>query len=725
MKKHYLFAVIGLFLINLNLFSQESKKISLEDIWLKGTFRPAFIQEIRSMKDGEHYCVLEDNKIKKYSYKDGKEKSIILDISKINLPDNIKKIEINEYNFSSDESKILISSNTESIYRHSSISDYYVYDLKSNTIELLTNKGKIRLAEFSPDGNNVVFIKDNNLIIKNLINKIENNITTDGKQNHIINGSTDWVYEEEFGITKGFFWSPDGKKVAYYRFDESNVKEYNMQMWGNLYPEDYRYKYPKAGEDNSIVDIYVFDITTGKSVKMDLGKETNQYIPRIKWTNENNTLAVYRLNRLQNFLEMLYCNANDGSSKVIYSEKNKYYIEINDNLNFLPNGNFVLTSEIDGFNHIYLYDKTGKLIKQLTSGKWDVDEIKGIDTKQNIIYYTAARTAAYNKDLCSVNIDGSRNYIISTGKGNNKAEFSSNFKYYISTFSDANTPNIYTINTSNGKEIKVLENNQKLANTIKQYNFQPKEFGKFTTEQGIELNYWMIKPANFDISRKYPVLMYVYGGPGHNTVTNSYTFSDLSWFQMLAQQGYIVISVDNRGTGNRGEEFKKCTYMELGKLETEDQIAAAKYFGNQSYIDKNRIGIFGWSYGGYMSTLCMTKGADYFKAGIAVAPVTNWRYYDNIYTERFMRTPQENPSGYDDNSPINHVKKLKGKYLLIHGTGDDNVHVQNSMDLITALVNANKQFDMFLYPNKNHSIFGGYTRYHLYKKMTDFILNNL
>jgi len=726
MKKHNLFALIGLFLLSLNLFSQENKKISLEDIWLKGTFRPAFIQEIRSMKDGEHYCILENNIIKKFSYKDGKEKAIILDISKIILPENITEFEIDDYNFSIDESKLILSTNTESIYRHSSISDYFIYDLTSNKIEKLTSKGKVRLAEFSPDGKNVVFIKDNNLIIKNLIDKSEKNITTDGKQNNIINGSTDWVYEEEFGITKGFFWSPDSRKVAFYRFDESNVKEYNMQMWGSLYPEDYKYKYPKAGEDNSIVDIYVYDLNKDKSIKMDLGKETNQYIPRIKWTNENNILAIYRLNRLQNYLEMLYCEANNGSSKVIYSEQNKYYIDINDNLNFLPDGNFLLTSEKDGFNHIYLFDKNGKLIKQLTFGKWDVDEIKGIDTKRNLIFYTSARTAAYNKDLCSVKFDGSKNNIISSKTGFNKAEFSSNFNYYILTYSDANTPNIYTIvNTNNGKEIKVIENNQKLANTIKQFNFQPKVFEKFTTDKGIELNYWIIKPLNFDITKKYPVLMYVYGGPGHNTVTNSYSFSDLSWFQMLAQLGYIVVSVDNRGTGNRGEEFKKCTYKELGKLETEDQIDAAKYFANQSYVDKNRIGIFGWSYGGYMSTLCMTKGADYFKAGIAVAPVTNWRYYDNIYTERFMRTPQENPNGYDENSPINHVKKLKGKYLLIHGTGDDNVHAQNSMDLITALVNANKQFDMFIYPNKNHSIFGGYTRFHLYKKMTDFILNNL
>ncbi len=726
MKKLLLFAFISLFLLHNQSYAQsDTKKITLEDIWLKGTFRPAFIQEIRSMKDGEHYCILKDNAINKYAYKDGKLQSVILEASKIILPAAMEKIEIEDYQFDNSESKILISTNTEPIYRHSSVSNFYVYDTKTSSISELSKGGKIRLAEFSPDGSKIAFLRDNNLFVKNLSDNTEKQITTDGLNNNIINGSTDWVYEEEFGFSKAFFWSPDGSKLAYYRFDESKVKEYTMQMFGELYPEQYNYKYPKAGEDNSLVTIHTYNVTNGKISKMDIGTETNQYIPRIKWTAENNTLAILRMNRLQNKLEILLNNASDGSSKLIYTETNKYYVEINDDLNFLSSGHFVFTSEKDGYNHIYLYDVNGKFIKQLTSGKWDVIEIKGIDEKNKTIYYQSAESGAINKDLCSVKLDGSKKTIISAKQGNNEADFSNNFKYYISTFSDANTPGIYTINSTNGKELVVLEKNEKLAGTLKSYGFTKKEFATLKTDAGIELNYWIIKPANFDATKKYPMLMYVYGGPGHNTVVNSYGYSDLSWFEMLAQKGYIVVSVDNRGTGFRGEEFKKCTYKELGKFETEDQIGAANYFANQSYIDKNRIGIFGWSYGGYMSTLCMTKGADFFKAGIAVAPVTNWRYYDNIYTERFMRTPQENASGYDDNSPINHVKKLKGKYLLIHGTGDDNVHVQNSMDLISALVNANKQFEMQFYPNKNHSIYGGYTRFHLYKRMTDFLLNNL
>jgi len=725
MKKVIIFAVISMFFISRISFAQtETKQITLEDIWLKASFRQAYIQEIRSMKDGEHYCILQDNIIKKFAYKDGKFKSEILNANKLIPADQKKNLIIDDYQFDNNESKILLSVNTEPIYRHSSVADFYIYDTHSNAVVKLSDGGKIRLAEFSPDGSKIAFLRDNNLFIKNLIDNTEKQITDDGLINNVINGSTDWVYEEEFGFTKAFFWSPDGTKLAYYRFDESKVKEYCMQMWGDLYPEQYNYKYPKAGEDNSLVSIHVFSTITGDITHMDIGKEKNQYIPRIKWTNDNNKLAILRLNRLQNKLEILLGDAFDGSSNIIYTENNKYYVEINDDLNFLSNGQFVLSSEKDGYNHIYLYDINGKMIKQITNGKWDVIEIKGIDEKNKTIYYQSAESSPVNKDLYSVKFDGSKKTKLSSAQGNNDANFSRSFKYYISTFSDANHPAVYTINTNNGKVINTLEDNSKLNESLQTYGFTKKEFSSFKTDYGVELNYWIIKPSNFDANKKYPMLMYVYGGPGHNTVNNTYD-RDLSWYQLLAQKGYVIVSVDNRGTGYRGEEFKKSTYKELGKLETEDQIAAAKYFGSQSYIDKDRIGIFGWSYGGYMSTLCMTKGADFFKAGIAVAPVTNWRYYDNIYTERFMRTPQENPSGYDDNSPINHVKKLKGKYLLIHGTGDDNVHVQNSMDLITALVNANKQFEMQFYPNKNHSIYGGYTRFHLYKRMTDFILNNL
>jgi dipeptidyl-peptidase-4 len=429
---------------------------------------------------------------------------------------------------------------------------------------------------------------------------------------------------------------------------------------------------------------------------------------------------------LQNKLEILLNNVKTGNSRVLYTEENKYYIDDSnyDNLIFFnDNIHFLFTSEKDGFNHIYLYNMDGELVRQLTKGNWDVTNLLGFDEKKQLVFYISAEVSPLDRDLYAVRLDGYKTRL-SQKQGTNSASFSSTYKYYVNTYSDANTPPYITVNKANGKQIRVLKDNDALIERLKEYGYSKKDFFSFNTSEGVELNGWRILPGNFDPTKKYPVLMYVYGGPGSQTVRNIWGRGSL-WYQMLAQKGIMIVSVDNRGTGARGEEFKKMTYLQLGKYETIDLIEAAKYLGTLNYVDPARIGIFGWSYGAYMSTLCLTKGADFFSLGIAVAPVTNWRYYDNIYTERFMRTPQENPEGYDDNSPINHVDKLKGKYLLIHGMADDNVHHQNSIDLITALVNANKQFEMQLYPNKNHGIYGGNTTMHLYKRMTDFLLENL
>ena len=620
---------------------------------------------------------------------------------------------------------MLLGTNIQSIYRHSQKGDYFVYDFNAKKSIKLKGNGNVRLPDFSPNSNKIAYLRDNNLYVCDLSNNSELQITKDGEQNKIINGSTDWVYEEEFGFTKAFFWSPDGKYIAYYRMDETDVKEFSMTYYGDLYPEEYKYKYPKAGEANSLVDIYIYDVENSKAVKVDVGSNPDQYIPRIYWTYNQNKLVVFRLNRLQNHLDLLLVDPKTGNSEILLSEENKYYVDIFDNTTFLKDGSgFIFTSEKDGYNHIYYYASDGKLKKQLTAGNWDSEAVVGVDEKNNLVYYLSYEDGPTNQMMYSVSFDGKKTKI-SKDLGTHKIIFSEDYSYFIDNYSDANTAPKYTICRSKGKEQVVLEDNSALNNTMKDYNFSKKEFFSFKTSENIELNGWMIKPKDFEKGKKYPVFMYMYGGPGANTVENSYGYFDFAWFQMLAQKGYIVVSVDNRGTAGRGEEFKKCTYLQLGKYEVADQIEAAKYLGSLDYIDKERIGVFGWSFGGYLSTLCMTKGNQYFKAGIAVAPVTNWRYYDNIYTERFMRTPQENASGYDDNSPINFVKKLKGKYLLVHGTADDNVHVQNSMDLISALVNANRDFEMFLYPNKNHGIYGGYTRYHLYNKMTNFILENL
>ena len=702
-----------------SVFAQE---ITLEDIWAKGTFRSKSIDEIRSMKNGENYCILKREGIEKYAYSTGKKIEQIVSFSDLKF--KTENEYVFDYRFNQDESKLLLATNPEFIYRRSYLANYYIYDIKTKQLASV-NEDKVRLAEFAPDGSKVAYVKANNLFMLSLSDMQETQITTNGEFNKIINGTTDWVYEEEFAITKGFFWSPDSKKIAFYSFDESNVKEYTIPYYGSLYPVQYTYKYPKAGEANSVVSVLVYDIEAQQTHNIDLGPNKDIYIPRLQWTL-NNEVFVHKLNRHQNHYELFVASCNDYKLNKIYDERNECYIEQVEDVTFLSDKkNFILKSEKNGFMNLYKVNIYTKEIEPITTGQYDVADICYIDDKSGKIYFTAAQSEAYNRELLVV--DKNKKIKKLSGKvGTYTADFSATGKYYISSFSDTDTPTIYTVNDNTGKVLVVLEDNKDLKAVLSNYGKERKEFGKFKTSSGQELNYWIIKPEKMESGKKYPLLFYVYGGPGSQEVLNSQSrASDYMWFRMLAQKGYVVACVDGRGTGMRGEKFKKCTYMELGKYETEDQIEAAKYFGSLSFIDKNRIGIFGWSYGGYMSSLCITKGADYYKAAIAVAPVTNWRYYDNVYTERFMRTPQENAEGYDTNSPINHVEKLKGNYLLIHGTADDNVHYQNSMDLITALVKANKQFEHFAYPNKDHGIYGGNTRLHLYTLMTDFILRKL
>ncbi len=739
MKKTFGLSVLLIFVSTL--YAQ--KNITNEDIWLYGRFFGGTVSGVRSMNDGEHFTSLEVNRqtgvasVKKFAYADYKEVSTIVKSSDLTAKGS-EKISIDDYHFSADESKMLIASDQESIYRHSSKSYYYVYDLKTKkTVPLADiSKGKQRLAQFSPQGNKVAFVRENNIFIKDFDSGEEIQVTTEGKMNERIYGATDWVYEEEFSFDNGLYWSPDGQKLAFYFFDESNVKEFQMAMYGELYPEQYKFKYPKAGEDNSIVQIYVYELMQKRTTPFDTGKETDIYIPRIKWTNNPDVLMVTRMNRLQNKLELMVGEFNQDrpnsrgvQTKVVYTETAETYIDVTDNLTFLKdNKHYLWTSEKDGYNHIYKINLENGSETQLTKGEWEVTELVGIDEQNNLIYYIAA-TNPLDRDLYVMNGDGSGVKKLSQKAGQTEVAFSKGFKYYLNYHSDANSPVTVSLHSADGTQIKVLEDNQRVKDAMNEFGFVKKEFIKIKTEDGIELNAYMMKPPGFvekkKYKKKYPVLMHVYGGPGINTVHNAWGGANFAWFQMLAQQGYIVVSVDARGTGYRGREFKHCTYLQLGKYETQDQIASAKWLGELPYVDESRIGIFGWSYGGYMSSLCITKGADVFKSAIAVAPVTNWRYYDNIYTERFMRTPQENGKNYDINSPINHVSELKGNYLLVHGSADDNVHYQNTMEMINALVNANKQFDLFIYPNRNHGIYGGYTRLHLFTRMTDFVLNKL
>ena len=718
-------------------FSQ--KEITNQTIWYSGEFYPEMLDEVKSMNSGDYFTVMDYDQhsgysyLNSYSYLDySKHKTIF---SAKDLDKTFDGMIFSDYQFNSDESKLLIATSNEKIYRHSTKSNYYIYDIKTKILSALTDFSldKQQLAEFSPTQNKVAFVRNNNIFIKDLDSNEEIAVTTDGKINTLINGATDWVYEEEFSFDKGFYWSPDGSKLAYYTFYEGDVKEFQMEIYGKLYPNHQKFKYPKAGESNSVININVYEVNYNRTTPFDIGTNDNIYIPRIKWTKNSDVLSVQRMNRLQNKLEILTGeftsdrpNNSGVSTKIIYTEESDTYIDIHDNLSFIDDeSSFLWTSEKDGYNHIYLIDTKSKTETQITRGSWDVTEVYGYDEKDGSIYFQAAKKKATQREVYKIKKGDNKPTLISSLPGTNEAEFSNGFNYYIHTNSSANTPHLITLHDKQNKLLKTLIDNNELINRLEKYELSKKEFFTIKNESGDELNYWQILPPNFNKAKKYPLLMFVYGGPGINTVNDGWEWNNYFWWQSLAQKGYVVISVDARGTSYRGKDFKHCTYLQLGKLETEDQIYAAKEFGKLDYIDKNRIGIFGWSYGGYLSSLCITKGADVFSSAIAVAPVTNWRFYDNVYTERFMRTPKENGENYDINSPINHVEKLEGNYLLIHGSADDNVHFQNSMEMINALVNANKQFDFFVYPNKNHGIYGGYTRWNLYDKMTEFLLENL
>jgi dipeptidyl-peptidase-4 len=718
-------ALVFSFSIVFSAFSQE--KITVEQIWKEYKYSSDYISSFRSMNDGNYFTRLEDGKINKYAFK--KSSAINKTLFDGNLATfDGKKIDVEDYFFNADETKLLLATHKKQIYRRSFTAKYYVYDIKTQKLEeLAKHPSPEQLAEFSPDGTKVAFVRDNNIFYKDLNTGKELIVTKDGRKNAVINGTTDWVYEEEFGITKGFYWSSDSKKIAYYRFDESMVREFTMFKYQDLYPYSYTFKYPKAGEANSRLAVFIFNTVTGEKQNSQL---TNyEYIPRIKWTKDPNKLVALTMNRHQselvyNLIQFFPDKGNAIKVNPIYTEKSETYVEIDDNLLFLSDGSgFMRTSEKDGYNHIYKIGFDGKA-KQITSGKWDVIEFKGLDEKKGIIYYISAEEGAQYSSLYSIGLDGEGKTKISNKKGSNDSEFSNGMKYYVNFYSNINQPYEITLHDSKGKLISTLVDNKALNAKLALLDLPKKEFIQFDGAAG-KLNGWILKPKNFDPNKKYPIYFNVYGGPGHNTVKDSWGGSGHMFHHLMAQEGYVVVSVDPRGTMYRGAEFKKSTYLQLGKLETEDVIAVAKNLAKESWADPKRIGIMGWSYGGFMASLCITKGNDIFSTAVAVAPVTNWKYYDNIYTERFMRTPQENPKGYEDNSPINHVEKLKGNFLLIHGDYDDNVHVQNSMEMINKLVKHEKQFDMFIYPNRNHSIYGGASHRHVFNKILTFVKSNL
>ncbi|MFN3967696.1 S9 family peptidase [Flavobacterium sp.] len=702
------------------------QKLSVEEIY-SGTFRPEAMDELIAMKNTNQYTVLNFDRatrsmqIDLYDFATLKKVSTLIDTKSFpELADGI-----DSYVFSKDEKQLLIANNSNPIFRHSFTADYFLYNLTTKKLTKVLEQ--VQEPTFSPDGSKIGFANANNLFIYDIASANVIQITTDGKKNSIINGITDWVYEEEFAFVRAYDWSADSKKLAYIRFDESEVPEFSMNVFKkNLYPTVETFKYPKAGEKNALVSLHVYDVTLATSKAINLGNYNDFYIARMEWTNDANVLSAQVLNRHQDNLDLLFIDGTTGTAKVVLNEKDKAYVDVTDNLTFLKDNSFIWTSEKDGYNHIYLYDKTGKLKNQVTKGNWEVTAYYGFDEKAKTVFYQSVENGSIVRDVYRIGLDGKNKIKLSQQVGTNGATLSPNFEFFINSYSSATQPTVYTLNSAkDGKQIQSIVDNKALAEKIKKYNLPAKEFFELTTEKGHKLNAWMIKPKDFDATKKYPVFMFQYSGPGSQEVTNNWLDTNDMWFMMLAQQGYIVACIDGRGTGFKGAAFKKCTQKELGKYEVEDQIDAAKVIGNYAYVDKTRIGIFGWSYGGFMSSNCLFKGADVFKMAIAVAPVTNWRFYDSIYTERYLQTPQENASGYDDNSPINHVSKLKGNFLLIHGTADDNVHVQNTMQMIEALVQANKQFDWAIYPDKNHGIYGGKTRVQLFNKMTNFIKENL
>lgn len=707
------------FCASFSVTAQERQPIIFDHIF-DDTFSPNRIQNVRWMNDGKFYSATNGQTITKFNITNGDAETLFDGSQHGNLV-------VQGYEFSADENLILIKTDVEQLWRRSTKENYYIYNRSTNALTKLTQSDeKQQYAALNNAGDKAAFVQNNNLFWVDLTTGDEFQITEDGEFNSIINGAADWVYEEEFGFAKAWFWSPDGDRIAFYRFDEAHVKEFTMEEWGSLYPEQVRFKYPKAGEENAFVSIHVYDISSGETTTMDIGEESDQYIPRINWSRDNDILAIRRMNRLQNQEDLLFADVTTGQTSLIMTETSNTWIDVHDDLYFHGNGKqFITTSSKSGFNHVYLYSLEGEELRQITKGEYDVTEIVGYDERRHNLYYISTEVSPLQRHFYRVRVDGRRKQSMTETEGWYSINMSRDFKYYIQTHADFNKPPVITLHEAGDKLIRVIEDNAELEENLEAFSFQHKEF--LTVDvNGETLNAYMIKPPNFDENEKYPVLMYVYGGPGSQTVTRNFESGQRPmWHQYLANQGYIIVSVDNRGTGGRGVEFKNQTYTILGVLETEDQVDAAEQVAQLPFVDEDRIGIWGWSYGGYMSSLALAEGNEVFSTAIAVAPVTHWKFYDTIYTERFMQTPQDNPEGYEAAAPINVADKIKGDYLLIHGTGDDNVHYQNAVEMVQALIDHDVQFQTMYYPNLAHSIYGGNARRHLWRLMSNFIMEKL
>ncbi|MFA5833130.1 MAG: S9 family peptidase [Bacteroidota bacterium] len=730
MKLRVIRVVLFSFLWSIILFAG-GKELTLDDIFGSSKFSTKSIKGLQWLKDGKSYTYLDTDTASKSSgvYQciiKNNSKKLIVTGAMMKLNEQDPSFRFSSYQWSPDEKQILfVSAPPEKQYlsRLTPAGNLFLYDVTSKKFNRVTNVSVPQYNQkFSPDGKKIGYVRENNIYLYDIQSAKEFQLTMDGTE-HIINGKFDWVYEEEFGISDGWRWSPDGSKIAYWQLDENRVPEYTMTEWDSTHLNLVKMRYPKPGDPNSIVKIGVVDVASGKTDWIDLGVNDDIYIPRIQWTNNNDILSLQRLNREQNTIELLFYIVSKKTSKTILTEKSSTWLDVQDDLRFLKNGNFTWSSDRDGFNHLYLYKNDGSVINQITKGEWDVDAFYGVDERNGLLYYTSSESTPLDRHIYSIKLDGDKKKQISSLPGTNSANFSPTFEQYIGYYNNVSMPMKIKMMKNDGKELFSIEENE--MPMLKEYSLANITYFTITTSDSVLLYASLLKPSNFDSTKKYPVLFFTYGGPGSQVVRNSWGGSNYLWYSMLADKGYLVFMVDNRGTGARGAAFKKITYKNLGKWEVNDQIEGAKYLAGLPFVDKERIGIWGWSYGGYMASLTILNGADYFKTAIAVAPVTHWKFYDNIYTERFMGTPQNNPEGYKESAPIEQAKKLKGKFLLVHGTSDDNVHFQNAVTLVSALQQANKQFETMYYPNKNHGIGGGMTRIHLYTLLTRFLMENL
>ncbi len=713
-----------------------AQQIQLRDITTGDKYAPKTVREVRSMADGESYsCVASGGqRIERCSFKTGEVVETLFDASTARGA-VIRSVE--GYIMAPDEKNILIETNRTPVYRHSAVSTYYIYNIKNKTLAPLSKGGPQECPKFSPDGNQVAFVRDNNLfLVKLLFNNAESQVTKDGEHNKIINGKPDWVYEEEFSFNCAFDFSADSELLAWIRFDESEVKTYAFPWYKGaypskdaykLYPGAYEYKYPKAGEANSKVSVLSYDIKSRVTRTMQVPLDADGYIPRIQFTGEKDKLMVLTLNRHQNRLDFYAVNARSTTAQLVLREEDKRYVDEGAyaHLDFTRD-QFVMLSERDGFRHLYLYTAGGQLVRQLTQGNFEVKAYYGTDATGKNFYYASNEGNPLEQYIYKVDASGKRTKL-SQEKGFHAAVFSKGCQYYLNKYSNLTTPPVYTLCNAAGKVLKTIEANAELKTRLAALSKVETEIFSLTTADGVQLNGWMVKPANFDSAKKYPVLMYQYSGPGSQLVHNAYDngfMGGLLWERRMAEKGYIVVCVDGRGTGGRGSDFKRCTYLKLGDLESHDQVEAALWLSKLPYVDKGRIAIWGWSFGGFNTLMSMCEGRGVFRCGVAVAPVTDWRFYDTVYTERFMRTPQENPDGYDC-SPLHRYEKIKGDLLLIHGMADDNVHFQNSAELAEAFVQNDYQFDMQTYTNRNHSIYGGNTRHHLFTRIENFLDQHL